>query len=82
MKKGIQYFTKEYLERSAELTPDEILQFIEDYRNLVFGVSEKCKPISLKVEPTLLALFKRKAEMMGVPYQTQIKNLMREFVKD
>lgn len=35
MKKGIQYITKEYLERCKGATPDQILEFLENYRRLV-----------------------------------------------
>ncbi len=78
--KPVHYFTKEYLERCKEMTPDQILEFLENYRNLVLGKEEKCQPISLKVEPSLLNSFKQKAKLHGTPYQTQIKKLMRQWI--
>lgn len=78
--KPVQYFTKEYLQQCKEMTPDQILQFLENYQNLVMGKSEKCQLISMKIEPSLLNAFKQKAELNGVPYQTQIKTLMREWL--
>jgi len=35
MKKGVQYFTKEYLKQCADLTPDQVIEFLENYRNLM-----------------------------------------------
>lgn len=80
MKKTIQYFTKEYLERCAEFTPEQIIEFIENYRHLVSNRPQKCQLISLKIEPSLLKAFKHKAALTGMPYQTKIKQLMREWV--
>jgi len=79
-KKPIQYFDKEYLERSKELTPDQILLFLDDFQKLMSGTPEKCQLISLKIEPSLLRAFKIKAQLFGIPYQTQIKKLMKEWV--
>jgi predicted DNA binding CopG/RHH family protein len=81
MKKTIQYFTKEYLERCKGMTSDQIIEFLENYRMLFSSVPEKSQLISLKIEPSLLKAFKRRAELEGTPYQTQIKKLMREWVK-
>jgi predicted DNA binding CopG/RHH family protein len=80
MKKTIQYFTPEYLKRCAEMTPDQIIEFLESYRLLLSSVPEKCQLISMKIEPSLLRAFKYKAALEGVPYQTQIKRLMREWL--
>lgn len=76
----IQYFNQEYLERCKELTPDQILQFLEDFRTLHSEIAEKCQLISMKIEPSLLHAFKTKCEMLGVPYQTQIKKLMKQWL--
>jgi predicted DNA binding CopG/RHH family protein len=80
MTKTIQYFTKEYLERCKGMTSDQIIEFLEDYRMLFSKVSEKSQLISLKIEPSLLKAFKRRAELEGTPYQTQIKKLMKEWL--
>ncbi len=76
----VQYFSKEYLERCKELSSDEILQFLEDFRNLHSERFEKCQLISMKIEPSLLSAFKRKCELLGTPYQTQIKKLMKDWL--
>jgi predicted DNA binding CopG/RHH family protein len=80
--KPVQFFTKEYLERCKKLTPDQIIEFLENYRTLMSEVPEKCQLISMKIEPSLLKTFKRKAELEGIPYQTQIKKLMRQWLID
>lgn len=82
MKKTIQYFTKEYLDRCRNFTPEEILEFLENYRNLVYNTPEKCQQVNIKIEPSLLNAFKQKSELGGIPYQTMIKKLMREWVID
>lgn len=83
-KRPIQYFSKEYLERCKGMTPDQIIEFLENYRVLMADVTEKEKSqlISIKIEPSLLKLFKYKAKLEGVPYQTQIKRLMRDWIKE
>lgn len=80
MKKAVQHFTKEYLDRCAKLTPEQILEFLENYRQLVSSVPEKCELISLKIEPSLLKAFKQKAQLENIRYQTKIKQLMKEWV--
>lgn len=76
----VQYFSDEYLERAKELTPDQILQFLEDWRMLHSAQIEKCQLISMKVEPSLLRAFKTKCELKGIPYQKQIKKLMKDWM--
>ena len=83
MKAGrtIQYFSDEYLEYCRKLTPEQILQFLEDYRLLHASQQEGAsKLISLKVPEHLLRSFRMKSEAEGVAYQTQIKNLIREWL--
>lgn len=80
MKKTVQYFTKEYLARCKDFTPDQILEFLENYRHLVAKVPEKCQLISLKIEPSLLNAFKQKAFLEGSHYQTKVKQLMRDWL--
>lgn len=79
--KPVQYYDPEYVERCKNLSIDEILEFLENFRKLAGKEEEKCRLISLKIEPTLLNAFKFKADKAGVPYQTQIKKLMREWLK-
>ena len=75
----MQYFSDEALERSKDLTIKQIITFIENFRMLHSKTKmTKSKLISIKVPVDLLEAFKIKSEMMGVKYQTRIKELMRE----
>lgn len=79
--KAVQYFDDDYLEQCRQMTPDQIIRFLDDFRQLHGApVQSKSKLISMKVPENLLNAFKSKAALARVPYQTQIKNLMREWV--
>jgi predicted DNA binding CopG/RHH family protein len=87
MKKGIQYFSEEYLKSCRGMTPGQIIEFLENYRMLLahsrLGAShEKSLLISLKIKPSLLQAFKAKAASKGTPYQTQIKKLMMKWLSE
>ncbi len=79
--KAIQYFSKEYLERCNSMTPEQIIQFLEDFRALYYDAKpQKSRLISIKIPDNLLNAFKAKAKIHGVNYQTQIKRLMKDWV--
>lgn len=79
--KAVQYFSDEYLEQCRQMTPGQILQFLDEFRQL-HGADKRSrsKLISIKVPENLLGAFRTRAELEGVPYQTQIKVLMKEWV--
>ena len=81
MKKAIQYFKKpEKLTRAP--TPQEIVDFIENYADMMNPDHKlPAQPISIRIEVPLLKAFKAKSKFKNVPYQTQIKELMREWIK-
>ena len=81
--KAVQYFTDEYLEQCKQMSTAEILEFLENFRILHAEKTEETKSqlISLKVPGSLLATFRTKARLHGVPYQTQIKMLMKEWLE-
>lgn len=80
--KSVQYVSKEYLERCASMKPEQILQFLEDFRNLhSCEKSQRTKLISIKVPENLLNAFRAKAKVSGIPYQTQIERLMEEWTR-
>ena len=62
------------------MSADAIVEFLDTFRQLQ-AVAEKSKLISLKVPETLLRGFRQKCELNGVRYQTQIKQLMLEWVQ-
>jgi predicted DNA binding CopG/RHH family protein len=77
----VQYFSDESLAHSAKLTPEQTLQFLEDFRLLLAAAQQPQQStlISLRVPDPLLRLFKLKAAAAGTPYQTQIKRLMAQW---
>ena len=79
IKKGIQYFDDDYLERCRRMTAEAIVDYLEDFRKLQTA-PEKTKLISMKVPEKLLNTFRKRCELEGVKYQTQIKTLMRAWV--
>ena len=78
--KAVQYFSDEYLERCRDMTADQILRFLDDFRRLHGNKPARSKLISIKVPEDLLNAFKARARMANTPYQTQIKALMRAWL--
>lgn len=78
----VQRFSDEYLEHCRTLSPEDIVRFLDDFRKLHAAANTRSRLISLKVPESLLAAFRTKARLHGVPYQTQIKKLMRAWVTD
>jgi len=77
-----QYFSKDYLEQCRAMRPEQIIGFLEDFRKLHApkARASRSRLISLKVPEGLLEAFKAKAARSGLPYQTQIKRLMSEWL--
>jgi predicted DNA binding CopG/RHH family protein len=78
--KTVQYFTDEYLQDSKRLSPTQVVSFLEDFR-LLHSDPGKSKLISIKIQERLLNVFRKKCELIGVPYQTQIKKLMADYLE-
>jgi len=77
--KVVQHFSDAYLNQCRSLSPDQIVQFLEDFRVIHSPKKNSgTKLISIKVETNLLNAFKTRAKLDGVPYQTRIKKLMRD----
>lgn len=77
----VQYFSKEYLEQCKGMKPEDILRFLDEFRRLHSPAARRgSRLISLKVPENLLEAFKAKANLHEVPYQTQIKRLMMDWV--
>ena len=81
--KALQTFSDDYLTSSKQMSSEQIVRFLDDFRQL-HSVSSQTpsKLISLKVPEDLLATFKVKAKLTGTRYQTQIKHLMSDWVKN
>ena len=80
--KTIQYFSVDKLEHGRQLTTDQVLRFLDDFRRLHSHKPAPSKLISMKVPEDLLHTFKTKAQLSNTPYQTQIKSLMRAWILD
>ena len=87
MTKALQIFDDQYLERCRKLSPDDIVKFLDEFRqlhgtNASIQLTSKSKLISIKIPEDLLAAFKTKAQLHGLKYQTQMKVLMTEWLKN
>ena len=81
--KAVQYFNDEYLQQCKVMTPEQIIGFLDEFRQLHgTTTSSKSKLISIKIPENLLNVFKAQAAREGTPYQTQIKKLMREWITE
>jgi uncharacterized protein (DUF4415 family) len=78
----VQRFSDEYLESCRDMTPDQIVRFLDDFRRLHGSRPAPSKLISMKVPTDLLSAFKAKAALAGTPYQSKIKELMKAWVVD
>lgn len=80
MRRAVQYFDKDYLSQTKKLTPSQIVDFITQYQSVFFSYEGKKKLISIRIPEELLKVFRRQTDLIGKAYQTQIVNLMREWV--
>lgn len=84
MTRPVQYYSDEQLEQGRKMKPEQILQFLEDFRQLhaarAAAAPGASTSISLRVPDALLRVFRARAAAAGVPYQSQIKRLMEEWV--
>jgi predicted DNA binding CopG/RHH family protein len=79
---ALQIFSDDYLDLCKQMSSDQIVRFLDDFRQLHCTSSQgKSKLISLKVPEDLLATFKVKSALTGTRYQTKIKQLMSDWVK-
>jgi len=77
--KPVQNFTTNYLKQTTGATPEQVLQFLEEFRQL-HAPTARSKLISLRVPEPLLAAFKQRCALEGVSYQARIKELMRDWL--
>lgn len=64
------------------LSPEQTLRFLEDFRTTVANVDETSQLISIRVPKNVLRSFKSTAKHRNLKYQTQIVQLMREWIKE
>lgn len=75
----VQYFSDEQIEAGRKMSPDEVLEFLDGFR-LLTERSPSSRLICMKIPEDLLQVFKTRCRLNGVPYQRQIKRLMREWL--
>ncbi len=75
----LQRFSREYLESTRDSSPDEIVRFLDEFRQL-HAPNPPSRLISLRVPEPLLRSFKEKCKLEGTRYQTRIKQIMAEWL--
>ncbi len=83
MKKITQKFNEEHWLLTKDITPTQACQFLEDFRKLYESQlleNDSSQLISIKIPKRLLKYFKDKCSAEDVKYQTQIKNLMMNWL--
>jgi len=78
--RALQTFSDEYLQRCKDLSIEEKLDFIENFRLLHSEITSPSKLISIKVPEDLLNAFKIKSKLENTPYQSNIKELMKDWL--
>ena len=76
-RRPIRRFWDEALEHYRTPSPEDIGRFLDDCRKSHAAANTRSRLIGLKVPESLLAAFRTKARLHGVPYQTRIENPMR-----
>lgn len=81
--KPVQYFSPEYLKQCQKMSATDRLKFLEDFRQLQDKrPPPKSRLISLRIDEALLERFKEKAKEKAMPYQTLLKNVMRDYLAE
>jgi uncharacterized protein (DUF4415 family) len=75
----VQYFSDDYLAAVRTTSPDEVVEFLENFREM-HAPGARSRLISMKVPVPLLGAFKLRCKIEGSRYQTKIKELMREWL--
>lgn len=74
--------TKQIHKPQQKLSPEQIVQFLDEYTNLINNVDSKSKLISLRVPENVLSIFKSKSQEKNIKYQSQIVALMRKWITE
>ncbi len=81
--KTLQIHKPEMIAMGQQMTAEQIVRFLEDFR-LLHGQNhtEKSTPISIRIPENLLRLFKAQCRQQGLKYQSQMKELMKGWLKN
>ena len=77
--KLVQRFSPEYLESIRDVSPDQVVGFLDEFRQ-IHAPDRPSRLISMRVPEPLLESFKQRCKIEGARYQTRIKELMAEWV--
>ena len=75
----LQRFSTEYLESIRNISPDQVVRFLDEFRQ-IHAPDRPSRLISMRISEPLLASFKGKCKLEGARYQTRIKELMAEWL--
>lgn len=73
--KPLQRFDLGYLESIRRVSPEEVVRFLDEFRQ-IHAPGRPSRLISMRVPEPLLASFKNRCRLEGTAYQTRIKELM------
>jgi predicted DNA binding CopG/RHH family protein len=84
MKKALQKFDAQKLADAPKLSTEEAIAFLENFKDLAAagGKTKKSKLISIKMPEALLDAFKAKAQTQNKAYQSLIKELMWQWLRE
>lgn len=84
-KKSVQYLSPDYIMRTKDASPLQVLEFLEQYR-LLQGAKDapqqKSTAISIRIPDQMLSTLKAKADAQGIKYQSLIKKLIQDYLDD
>lgn len=63
-----------------DLTPEEVVDFLESFRKMVGQQDEATQLISLRVPANIIRAFKLRAKADGKKYQSMIIQAMRDYL--
>ncbi len=63
--------------KTAPISPEQIVRFLEDMRNLAGRIDEPTKAISLRIPENILRAVKAQAQFDGKKYQSLIIEYIR-----
>lgn len=73
---------KKNISKKSEITPEQALNFLEDFRQISAGVDESTKLISIRVPENILRLLKVRAKSEGKKYQSLMIEYIRSGLKN
>lgn len=63
-----------------KVTPDEAVQFLEDFRLMMSRKDKEAKLISIRIPENILNTYKTEAKLNGQKYQSLMVEAMRQYL--